>query len=393
MSAGSGWPEVAVGDAFSVQLGKMLSKKAKVGVSPFPYLANRNVQWMNVDISGLEWMDFTEQERQKFELRPGDLLVCEGGEVGRTALWKGEVVPCYFQKAIHRLRPTDATVEPRFMLHFMRFAAKRGLFAQLTSTTSIAHLTKVKLEQMQMPLPPVPEQRRIADILDQADAIRRKRQETLRLSQEFLRSAFLDLFGDPVTNPKGWPEHALDDVAEFRSGSTLPEGELFSGQRDGYLLLKVAELNMPENRPTIRVARAWSREGAARSVTCMPGAVVFPKRGGAISTNKKRQLARPAVLDPNLMGVEPRFGIQPSFLHQWFERFDLNRIVSGSTVPQLNKRDLAPLVIAVPPRELQERFDSLLGLARRWRRRAGGHAAQLDVLSASLSQRAFAGKL
>jgi len=164
------WRIQLVGDVFEMQLGKMLSKASKTGRYAFPYLANRNVQWDKVDISELEWMDFTEGEREKFSLLPGDLLVCEGGEVGRTAIWYGEMQDCYFQKAIHRLRPKDPQLLSRYMLRFMRLAAGRGFLIRFTSQTSIAHLTREKLALLPVSLPPQGEQQMIVDVIDAYDS-------------------------------------------------------------------------------------------------------------------------------------------------------------------------------------------------------------------------------
>jgi DNA-binding NtrC family response regulator len=159
------WKVKKVGELFDMKLGKMLNKQAKQGNAQFPYLANCNVQWEEVDLSDLETMHFSEEEREKLSLQSGDLLICEGGEVGRTAIWKGEMADCYFQKAIHRLRPKDGRILPEYMLAFMRVAEQRGLFTNLTSQTSIAHLTQEKLALLPVPLPPPQEQNRINDIL------------------------------------------------------------------------------------------------------------------------------------------------------------------------------------------------------------------------------------
>lgn len=163
------WDVRLVGEVFDLQLGKMLSKASKIGHSPFPYLANRNVQWDEVDLSDLEWMDFNDNEREKFSLLPGDLLVCEGGESGRTAIWKGEMENCYFQKAIHRLRPKDSQVLPDYMLRFMRRAFEHGFLTSFTSQTSITHLTREKFALLPLPLPKVEEQKAIVNVLDSLD--------------------------------------------------------------------------------------------------------------------------------------------------------------------------------------------------------------------------------
>jgi len=160
------WDIDTIGNTFDVQLGKMLSKKAKRGLSPYPYLANKNVQWENVDLSELETMDFSDFEREKYHLDLNDVLICEGGEVGRTAIWRGELEDCYFQKAIHRLRPRkNNKVKAWFLLYFMRYAASIGFFTNLVSQTSIAHLTREKLMEMKVTVPNPEEQERIIDAL------------------------------------------------------------------------------------------------------------------------------------------------------------------------------------------------------------------------------------
>jgi type I restriction enzyme, S subunit len=153
------WSVVKVSNLFEIQLGKMLSKVAKTGKRPYPYLANRNVQWRKVDVTSLETMDFNEEERRKFSLVKGDILICEGGEIGRTAIWQGEISDCYYQKAIHRLRAWNETITPEFMLVFMQMATLRGWLTNYTSQTSIAHLTQEKLAEVNIILPGLPEQR------------------------------------------------------------------------------------------------------------------------------------------------------------------------------------------------------------------------------------------
>ena len=177
------WSEESLGNLFTLQLGKMLNRKARETLPKFPYLGNRDVQWGRFDFSELREMHFNEKEREKFSLILGDLLVCEGGEIGRTAIWTDEV-DCYYQKAIHRLRVRDqGRVEPRFILHFMRFAGVNGLFTDLTSQSSIAHLTREKLALLRVPLPPLPEQRKIAAILSSVDDYTTQTEGMIRQAQ------------------------------------------------------------------------------------------------------------------------------------------------------------------------------------------------------------------
>jgi type I restriction enzyme S subunit len=163
------WEVALISEAFDIQLGKMLNKLAKTGKGSAPYLGNRAVQWDFVDCTEIEVMDFTASERVKFSLTPGDLLVCEGGDVGRTAIWRGEMEGCFYQKAIHRLRPKSGAALPAFMLRFMRFAKESCCFREFTSQSSIAHLTQEKLGAIPMLLPRPDEQSRIAKRFDAVD--------------------------------------------------------------------------------------------------------------------------------------------------------------------------------------------------------------------------------
>lgn len=156
---------VKLGEICEIQLGKMLSPKSRTGLRPVPYLRNANVQWDRFDLSDVAQMDFDEREEAKFLLRPGDLLVCEGGEPGRAAVWDGQISPCCYQKALHRLRPINSMVEPHFLKYRLWLGATRGEFLDSNAKTTIAHLPAIRLAELPIILPTVEEQQRIASNL------------------------------------------------------------------------------------------------------------------------------------------------------------------------------------------------------------------------------------
>lgn len=162
------WEVKPVGAVFSVQLGKMLSKRSKLGVAPFPYLGNKNIQWERIDTSTVEWMDFTVRERGKYALSHGDILVCEGGEVGRSCVWQEDIVNCYYQKALHRLKPKEH-YETELFPKFMQWAISKGVLSDFTSQTSIAHLTKEKLEALPITIQEISEQSRLCRVFKGID--------------------------------------------------------------------------------------------------------------------------------------------------------------------------------------------------------------------------------
>lgn len=199
-----GWDVVEVGEVFDIQLGKMLDAKRITGQSSYPYLGNSNVQWGRLDLKEIKRMDF-EDDFEKYRLMKGDILVCEGGEVGRTAIWNGEIADCCYQKALHRLRPKDDRVEPLFMLMYMRLAVIKGHIAKQTFTATIAHFTAERFNQLKMILPTKERQQKFAQVVRRVERLRDQQTEAERqaehLFQTLLHRAFRgELSSEPSAN-------------------------------------------------------------------------------------------------------------------------------------------------------------------------------------------------
>ena len=165
------WVERRLGDVVQIQLGKMLSPASKTGVRSVPYLRNANVQWDRFDLTDLYEMDFSEAEENKFRLKAGDVLVCEGGQPGRAAIWAGEIERCCYQKSLHRLRPTGNLVDPQFLMYRLWLGTLRGEFVDNQAATTIAHLPAVRLASVRILLPRLTEQRRLAAALQKELAV------------------------------------------------------------------------------------------------------------------------------------------------------------------------------------------------------------------------------
>jgi type I restriction enzyme S subunit len=139
-------------------------------------------------------MDIEESEMDRFGVLQGDLLVCEGGEPGRSAIWKGESGVYGFQKALHRIRPKKDMVAPQFLNWSFWVLAQRGLLSDHITSATISHLTREKLVTIDVLLPPMPLQKRFTQFVDKIEAVfahsapRQKRLESLRMSlfSEFL---------------------------------------------------------------------------------------------------------------------------------------------------------------------------------------------------------------
>lgn len=151
-----GWELKAISDISESRLGKMLDKKKQsASKDQYKYLRNANVQWFKFNLTNLLEMEFNEKERKICELKYDDVLVCEGGEPGRAAIWKEQLQDCYFQKALHRIRLDKSKILPEYFVWLFWFYSKKGGFDDHITVATIAHLTGIKMKAMQIPIPPI----------------------------------------------------------------------------------------------------------------------------------------------------------------------------------------------------------------------------------------------
>jgi len=150
---------------YTVELGKMLDTSKITGEHLTPYLRNVDVQWDRINTVDLPYMDISLDDAKRFTVRDGDLLVCEGGEVGRAAVVAGLTATIGYQKALHRLRSLGEDESPRYLFFVFRWAACTGAFSGEGQST-IAHLTGEQLRKYRFPKPPLEEQQSIAAFLD-----------------------------------------------------------------------------------------------------------------------------------------------------------------------------------------------------------------------------------
>jgi type I restriction enzyme, S subunit len=144
-----------------------------------PYLRNRDVQWGRIETANLPVMDFKDRDADKYRLLYGDLLVCEGGEVGRAAVWLDQLEECYYQKALHRIR-CSAELDVNYLRYLLEHYKHRRFFDQFTTGTTIDHLPQEDLRNLPIPLPPIQLQREIVSRLEsELSVIEHQSNETL----------------------------------------------------------------------------------------------------------------------------------------------------------------------------------------------------------------------
>jgi len=188
------WELAKFEDVCPSRLGKMLDDKKQTGKHKRPYLRNFNVRWYELDLSDIAEMDFDEKDRKEFRLEFGDVLICEGGEVGRAAIWRNEIEECYFQKALHRARPNPKFTNPEYIVHLLWWMAQSGGLVDATSQVTFAHLTGEKLKELVIPVPPLSLQEEFAGVVARVELLRGRMSEAGRQVEGLFESLLAEAF-------------------------------------------------------------------------------------------------------------------------------------------------------------------------------------------------------
>ena len=226
------WEKVRLGDVTDSCLGKMLDQEKNKGEYQ-PYLANLNVRWGTFDLDNLSQMRFEDDEQERYGLRYGDLVVCEGGEPGRCAIWKDQIPGMKIQKALHRVRVHEC-LDYRYLFYWFLLAGKRGILEQYFTGATIKHLPGQKLKSVVIDMPPIETQHRIADILSAYDDLIKNNRKQIKLLEEAAQRLYKEWFVDlrfpnhehtKIVDgvPEGWRVTTLDEICSVRKEMLTPE--------------------------------------------------------------------------------------------------------------------------------------------------------------------------
>lgn len=215
------WPLRPLGELFEIGAGKTMSAAARDGEDKTPFLRTSNVLWDEIDLSKVDEMAIPAHELQGKLLRPGDLLVCEGGEIGRAAIWNGEIEVMSFQNHLHRLRPLTNDVEPRFYVYFLQCGfTQLGIFEGAGNKTTIPNLSRNRLAALEVPHPELGEQQQIVRALARVREAMKLHDRSTLLAQDLKRAAMRALFtkglrGEAQKETEIGPVPESWDVLEF----------------------------------------------------------------------------------------------------------------------------------------------------------------------------------
>lgn len=357
------------------------------------------------DLTDVKWVELPGDETKKLQLRRGDLLFNRTNSrelVGKTGVWEG---PDEFTFAgyLVRVRLREDRVLPGWISRFMNSpVGKTALFHMAKPSINMANISASDLLRLHVPVAPIDHQRRTIALLDKADAIRRKRNEAMSLTEELLRSVFLEIFGDPVTNPKGWGVKPLGEVIDKLEAGWSANGDARPREADEYGVLKISAVTSGFFRPD--EYKAVARDAVDRVlVTPRAGDLLFSRantRELVAATCLVEQDEPRLFLPDKIWRVTPRANVASApyirFLlaHDRF-RGELTKTATGTSGSMLNvsMEKLRALRAPIPPFSTQERFARVVWKSLKGKALNQQARDKTDELFSSLVHGAFRGEL
>ena len=319
------WSIKKLGEVCISDLGKTLNQSKDEG-EMCHYLCAINVLWDKIDLSTLKQTKFKEEEIERYSVKKGDLLICEGGDIGRAAIWdKDETI--LYQNALHRVRFNDEVL-PRYCLFYLRHLKENGILdIRYGKGVTIKHLVKSSLLSIPIPIPPLPEQSRIVEELDQLSNIIEKKRQQLSELDNLAQSIFYDMFGDPVTNEKGWEVKRWENILTIVNGKNQLKVECADGKYPIY--------------------GSGGIIGRANDYLCPPNTIIIGRKGN---------INKPLYVNEEFWNVDTAFGlvsdinyIEPQYLYFFCKIYNFEQLNKAVTIPSLTKKDLLQIEMSLPP--------------------------------------------
>jgi len=266
---------------------------------------------------------------------------------------------------------------------------------------SLVRARPAEVGNIEIPLPPLPEQKRIAAILDKADAIRHKRQQTIQLADDFLRAVFLDMFGDPVTNPKGWEEMSLVSlvIGKFQNGAYFPQ--------EGYSDDGVEMVHMSDAFYDViqrgGLKRVLASDTDLKKYALTHEDLMISRRSlnyeGAAKPSMIPHSNEPLIFESSMIRITPdKSKVDLIYLFHYLSNpivkdHCIRKFVTGATIKGISQKNLEQVTVLVPPLSFQRKFAGVVGKQSWTKASASESFEQSTEIFNAISQKAFRGEL
>jgi type I restriction enzyme S subunit len=386
----SAWPETALSEVLAdAAPGFACGEDVEDGVLQFRM--NNITTEGRLDLSKRRRVPRDYRNIDRFLVLPGDVLFNATNSpelVGKTAFFPGLEEPAVFSNHFLRLRPRDGKIDGRYLTRWLNLQFLHGRFKGMCRQwVNQATVGRDALLSLKVPLPPLPEQRRIAEILDKADALRAKRRAALAKLDALTQAIFLDMFGDPATSPKRWPHSALRDLGKVSTGGTP------SSAKEGMFGGPIPFVTPGDLESAEPAKRSVTEAGAAEVVTVQAGATLVCCIGATIG--KIGKATERSAFNQQINAVEWGDSVNPEYGYTVLRFFKPTIVAWGSstTLPILKKSAFERIEVPVPPLGQQCEFAERTSHVDALRIRNRTALAQNDELFVALQSRAFQGEL
>lgn len=321
-------------------------------------------------------------------LPANSILLTSRAPIGNVAIAKREMCT---NQGFKSLVPGDK-VNYLYLYYCVRYLSPK--LQSLGNGATFKEVNKKTVEEFKIPLPPVEEQKRIAAILDKADAVRRKRQQAIELADQFLQSVFLDMFGDPVTNPKGWETRKISDLGEIITGNTPSRKEkAFYG--DFIEWIKSDNINTPSHFLTT-AEEFLSEEGSKVGRIATKGSLLVTCIAGSKDCIGNSAIAdRDVAFNQQINALIPHDKEDLFFLYAQIAHHKklVQRASTEGMKGLVSKSKFSGILMIYPDKNLRKRFGNILEQTLTSSRKRKDAHEKADCLFTSLSQQAFKGEL
>jgi type I restriction enzyme S subunit len=358
-----------------------------------PFLRIQNIGDSTIALDDVLYIsDETHKTLKRSIIKPRDFLITIAGTIGKVALVPNNFPESNCNQAIAILRFDYEKLLPNFLLHWL---STPDAIEQITGkkvTATISNLSLGQIRELEIPLPPLAEQKRIAAILDKADSLRRKRQQAIQLADQFLRAVFLDMFGDPVTNPKGWEKIQIGDVTDkVKTWNPCAENDVLFDYIDLSSVdnnkKEIIKINKIESNSAPSRARQLIKKGDVLVSTVRPnlnGAAKVLFESDYLTASTGYCVLRPKL---NLITQNYLFLLITS---ESFIREMINKS-TGANYPAVSDSIIKNYEFELPSMQLLEEFEKICRLTEKLKNDSKKFSN--ESLFESLSQKAFAGEL
>lgn len=367
------WKSIALGEGSPLALLEMRNGlTAKQSPDKGDYKVSRietiSAGWIDEKRVGFV-SDLKEKDVEKYRIRKGDILfshINSDPHLGKTGIARRTYPDLLHGMNLLLIRPNPEVFEPDFLDLVFHYYREIGVFIKICSrAVNQSSINQAKMKALDVPLPLLPEQKKIAHILSTVQRAIEQQERIIATTTELKKALMQKLFTEGLRGelqkqteiglvPESWEVSTVESICTIKaSAMSYQQLESAANVTNGVRVygVKVSDMNLPGNEiefVSANLERQLS-ETETQKRTVPENSIVFPKRGAAIATNKKRLTTCPTVLDPNLLAVTPNKEVNFKYLFHWFNTFDLKKVTDPGPTPQLNKKDIAPLKLPMPP--------------------------------------------